>query len=125
VSLTEESEALERADADVAMAEPRKHGRAGRGRFVAPLEGFAGLKQGERLRRVHAEGLQHLGRKHLANAAFERQAAVGGAAVGRLARAFGAEVEKAIAVVPKLPEGEAAPVADVGIVHAELVAVVP
>ena len=70
------------------------------------------------------ERLEHLGREHFANAALERQAAVGVAAVGRLARALGAEVEQAVAIVAELREGEAAAVADLGIVHAELVAVI-
>jgi len=46
------------------------------------------------------------------------------AAVGRLARALGAKVEKAIPVVAKLREGEAAAVADLGIVNPELVTVI-
>ena len=65
---------------------------------------LAGLEQREGLRGVDAERLEHLGREHLAHAALERQPAVGGAAVGRLARALGAEVEQAAAVVAQLGE---------------------
>ena len=67
---------------------------------------------------------EHLGRQHLADAALQRQPSVGVAAVGRLARALGAEVEQPAAVVAQLRESEAAAVADLRIVHAELVAVI-
>ena len=70
------------------------------------------------------ERFEHLGREHFAHAALQRQPAVAGAAVGRLARALGAEVEQAVLVVAQLREEEAAAVADVGVVHAELVAVI-
>ena len=70
------------------------------------------------------ERFEHLGREHFADAALQRQPAVGVAAVGRLARALGAEVEQPAAIVAQLGEEEAAAVADVRIVHAELVAVI-
>ena len=57
-------------------------------------------------------------------AALQRQPAVAEAAVGGLARALGAEIEQAAARVAQLREQEAAAVADVGIVHPELVAVI-
>ncbi len=57
-------------------------------------------------------------------AALQRQPAVAEAAVGRLARALGAEIEQAARRVAQLREQEAAAVADVGIVHAELMAVI-
>ena len=62
--------------------------------------------------------------KHLANAALERQPAVGVAAIGRLARSLGAKVEQPAAIVAQLREGEAAAVADLRIVHSELMAVI-
>ena len=46
------------------------------------------------------------------------------AAVRRLARTLRAEVEQAAAIVAELGEGEAAAVADLRVVHAELMAVV-
>ena len=46
------------------------------------------------------------------------------AAVGRLARTLGAEVEQSVPIIAKLREEEAAAVADLRIVHAELMAVV-
>ena len=120
----EEGEALEGADADMAVAEPGQHRRARRRGLVAAHQLLAGLEQGEGLRRVDAQRLEHLGRQHLAHAALQRQPAVAEAAVGRLARALGAEVEQAVRVVAQLGEQEAAAVADLGIVHAELVAVI-
>ena len=96
VGLAEESEPLERADADVAVAEPRQHRRAGRRGLVAALQRLAGLEQREALRGVDAQRFEHLGRQHLADPALERQPAVGVAAVGRLARALGAEVEQPV-----------------------------
>ena len=50
------------------------------------------------------ERLEHLGRQHLAHPALERQPAVGVAAVGRLPRPLGAEVEQAPAIIPHLRE---------------------
>ena len=60
---------------------------------------LAGLEQREALRRVDAERLEHLGRQHFADAALEGQPAVGRAAVWRLARTLGAEVEQAVALI--------------------------
>ena len=120
----EEGQPLEGADADMAVAEPGQHRRAGRRGLVAALQLLAGLEQREGLRGVDAERLEHLGREHLAHAALQRQPPVAEAAVGRRARALGAEVEQPAAVVAQLGEQEAAAVADVGIVHAELVAVI-
>ena len=106
------------------MAEAGEHRRAGRRGLVAADQLLAGFEQRERLRRVDAERLEHLGGEHFAHPALERQASVGGAAVGRGSRTLGAEVEQAVSVVAQLGEEEAAAVADVGIVHAELVAVI-
>ena len=106
------------------MAEARQHRRAGGGGLVAALERLAGFEQRKTLRGVDAERLEHLRREDLAHAALQRQPAIGMAAVGRLARALGAEVEQAIAIISQLGKGEAAAVADVRIVHAELMSVV-
>ena len=106
------------------MAEPGEDRRAGRRRLVAALELLAGLEQREGLRGVHTERFEHLGRKHFAHPALQGQPAVGGAAVGRLARTLGAEVEQPAVGLAKLGEQEAAAIADVRIVHAELVAVI-
>ena len=124
VGLAEEGEPLESADADMAVAEPRQDRGAGRGGLVAALQRFAGLEQSEALRRVDPKRFEHFGRQHFANAAFERQPAIGMAAVRRLARALGAEIEQPTAIVAKLRESEAAAVADLRIVDAELMAVI-
>ena len=108
----------------MAVAEPRQHRRAGGRGLVAALQRLASLEQGEALRRVDAERLEHLGREHFAHSALERQAAVGMAAVRRLARTLRAKVEQAAAIVAELGEGEAAAVADLRVVHAELMPVV-
>ena len=118
-------QALEAADPDVRVAEPDEHRRAGRRGLVAAHQLLAGLDQAEGLRRVDAERLQHLGGEDLAHAAFQRQPAVGGARPGRAAAALGAEIEQpAVLEVVHLREQEAAPVAELGIVAAELVAVI-
>ena len=96
LGLVEEGEALEGADADMAVAEPGQHRRAGGRGLVAAPSSLAGLEQGEGLRRVDAQRLEHLGRQHLADAALQGQPAVAAAAVGRLAAALGAEVEQAV-----------------------------
>ena len=79
----------------------------------------------KRLRGVDAERLEHLGREHLAHAALQRQPAVAAARPRRLAAALGAEIEQpAVGGVAQLREEEAAAVAEVGVVRAELMAVV-
>ena len=79
----------------------------------------------KRLRGVDAERLEHLGREHLAHAALEREAAVGAARPRGRAAALGAEIEQAAAAeLVHLREQEAAAVAELGIVGAELVAVI-
>src|SRR5918993_1342604 len=124
VRLAEEREALEGADADVPVAEPGQDRRAGRRGLVAANQFLARLEQGERLGGVDSECLEHLGGEDFANPALERQPAVRRSAVGGLAGAFGSEVKQPISIVAKLREQEAAAIADVGIVHPELVAVV-
>ena len=44
LGLAEEREPLERADADMPVAQPRQNGRAGGGRLVAALQRLAGLE---------------------------------------------------------------------------------
>ena len=79
----------------------------------------------EKLREVLTpERLQHLGGEHLAHAALEGEAAVAEAAPRRLPGSLGAEVHQPAACIAQLREEEAAPVADVRVVHAELVAVI-
>jgi hypothetical protein len=68
--------------------------------------------------------LEHLGRQDFANAALQCQPSVAEPAVRRLPRSLGAEVHQAAAIVAQLGEGEAATVADVRIVLAELVPVI-
>ncbi len=68
--------------------------------------------------------LQHGGRQHFANPALQRQSAIGGAGIGRLARTLRAKIKHAAPIIPKLREQESAPVAQIGIVHAELMAVI-
>ncbi len=109
----EEGQALERAEADVAVRKPHQHRGARRRGLVAARQRLAGLEQRERLRGVDAERLQHLRRQHLAHAALQRQPAVAEARIGRLARALGAEIEQPACIVAQLGEQEAAAIADV------------
>ncbi len=125
VRLLVEGMALERAEADVAEAQAGEHGRAGRARLVVALQGLAGLDQGEGAAGRHAEGLEHLGRQHLAHSALEGQAAVAEAGKGRLARALGPQIQQAVRVrFTQLRVEEAAAVPELGVVGAELMAVV-
>jgi hypothetical protein len=107
------------------MAEAGQHRGARRRGFIPAFQRFPGFEQGKAFRRVHAERFEHLGREHFANAALQRQPAVGVPAVGRLARSFCPKVEQPITIVAQLREGEATPVANLRIVHAKLVPVVP
>ena len=123
--VAERGEALEAADADVAVAEADQHRRARRRGLVAAAERLAGLDEREGLRGVDPERLEHLGREDLAHAALQRQPPVAAARPGRRARALGAEVEQpAVDEVARLGEEKAAAVAEVGVVGPELVAVV-
>ena len=91
---------------------------------IGTFQRLAFFGQVENLKKLIRYCLEHLGRQHFAHAALERQPAVGGAAIGRLSGTLGGQVEEAATVVAQLREQEAAAVADVGIVHAELVAVI-
>ena len=66
----------------------------------------------------------NIGGEDFAHAALEREAPIGGARIGRLAGALGAEVHEAIPVVAHLGEQETAPVAQIGIIGAELMPMV-
>src|SRR3982751_1277404 len=123
LDLAQKGEALERPDSDVPMAEPRENRGAGRGGLVSALERFPRFEQCEALRRIDAQGLEHLRREHFANAALQRQPAIRVAAVGSLAGALGPKVKEAAAIVAQLRKREPASVADLRIVHPELVAV--
>ena len=146
--------ALEGPEADMAVRQPHHDGGARRRRLVVPLKVFARLDQGQDAAGRNAKALQHGRRQRLAHPALQRQPPVRMARPRRLTRAFGAQVEKAtwksaiardavarclrgvavpIALLaeqgclrgfPHLRRQKAAPVADFGIVHAELVAVV-
>ncbi len=119
-----EQQALEGAEADMAVAQPDQDRRPRRRGLVAAHQGFAGLDQRQGLRRRHAQRFQHGGRQHLAHAALQRQSAVTAARPGRGARALGAEVEQSALIVHHLGEQKAAAVAEVGIVDAKLMAVI-
>ncbi len=74
--------ALEGPDADMAVRQAGQHRRAGGARFVMASQGLAGLEHGEGATGGNAQGLQHLGRQHLAHRALERQAPVAAARPG-------------------------------------------
>jgi hypothetical protein len=124
LDLLEEGQPLEGADADVPVAEPRQHRRAGGGGLVVALQLLARLEQREAAAGVHAQRLEHLGRQHLAHAALQRQPArrrSGSTASGPSPWCRGPAAARR---VPQLREQEAAPVAELGIVGPELVPVV-
>ncbi len=109
----------------MAVRQPYQHGGAGRRGLVAADQVLAGLDQAEALRGVDALRLQHRRGQHLAHAALEGQPPVAGAGPGRGAAAFGAEIEEPpVREVVQLREQEAAAVPELGVVRAELVAVV-
>ena len=124
IALLEESQPLKRAEADVGVREPHQHRGARRRRLIAPRQRFAGLEQRERLGGVDSARLQHRRRQHFAHAALQREAAIAEARIGGLAGAFCAQVQQPPAIVAQLGVEEAAPIADVGVVIAELVAVI-
>ena len=124
IALLQGQQALEGADADMSVAEPRQHGGAGWRGLVAAFELLAGFDHRKGLRRVHAERFEHFGRQDLAHRAFQRQPSIAAPAPRRGARSLGAEIHQAPGFVPHLSEQKAAPVADLGIVDPELMPVI-
>ncbi len=117
--------ALEAAEADVAEGQARQHRRARRTGLIAPIKLFPGLDQGEGAAGGDAQGLQHLGRQHFAHPALQRQPPVGGPRPRSAAGALGPQVQQPIrARLAQLGEEKAAPVAQVGVVVTELMAVI-
>ncbi|MNE06383.1 hypothetical protein D3C80_989710 [compost metagenome] len=116
--------ALEGPETDMAVRQPHHDGGARRRRLVVPLQLFAGLDQRQDAAGWDAQALQHGRRQGLAHPALQRQPPVRMARPGRLSRTLGAQIQEPSRSVPHLRRQEAAPVADLGIVNAELVAVI-
>ena len=106
------------------MAHSHHHGRAGGGGLVAPVQRFPRFDDRQRPRRGDVQRLQHLGRQDFAHTAFEGQATIAETTIRRLPRALGAQFEQAAIGRRHLCEGEAAPVAQVAIILAELMPVI-
>ena len=106
------------------VAEAHHHRRARGRRLVIALQRLAGLDDGQGAGRVDAQRLQHLGGQYLAHAALQRQSPVAEPAIGRLARPFGAQVQQPVPSVAQLREQQTAAIADVGIIVAELMAMI-
>ena len=117
--------ALKRAKADVAERKAREHGRARGAGFIAALQRLAGFNEAERTRCGNAERLEHRRGQHFAHAALQRQASVPRAGPGGCPRALGGEIEQSPADrLAHLGEQEPAAIAQIGIVNAELMAVI-
>jgi hypothetical protein len=67
---------LEATKADVRVAEADEDGGSRRGGLIVAIKGLAGLEEAPCLGCVDAERLEHFGGEHLADAAFEGEAAV-------------------------------------------------
>jgi hypothetical protein len=117
--------ALKAPEANVGVAQAHQHRRARRRGLVGAEELLAGLEQAERLRGVDAEGLEHLGGQHLAHPALEGEAAVSVSRPRGSTAALGAQIQEAFVLrVEELGVEEAAAVAEVRVVHPELMPVV-
>jgi hypothetical protein len=108
----------------VGAGHPHHHRAAGGGGLIAAPEVFAGLDQGEGAACGHPQAVQGLAGEDLAHAALEGEAAVTAAAPGGGAAALGAQVLQLAVAVAQLAIEEAAAIAELGVVHPELVAVV-
>ena len=108
----------------MAVVEADEHRRTGGRGFIAADEVFAGFDDAERAAGGHAERFEHFGGEDFAHRALQREAAIAGAAVRRGAGALGAQVHQAARHVPALREQETAAIAQIGVVGAELVAVI-
>jgi len=107
------------------MAKPHQDRGPRWRRLVVPFQRLAGLDQRERFAGIDAQGFQHFGCQHLADAALQRQPAVGGARPGSSAGTFRRKVEEATVVeVIDLREEEAAAVAEKRVVGLKLMAMV-
>src|SRR5258708_3322125 len=125
VAVAEKGQPLKGANPNMPVAEARQHRGAGRGGFIAALERISSLEKREALRGIDAKCLEHLSCKQFANAPFQRQPAVGMPAIGRLARTLGAKVKQSAVIVAQLSEGETPAIPDFGVLHSELMSVVP
>ena len=106
------------------MAQPDQHRRARRRGLVAAHQLLAGLDHREGLAGVDAQRLEHLGGEDLAHRAFQRQPPVGGAAPRRRPEPLVPRSSSRPCAIAQLGEQEPAPVADLGVVHPELMAVI-
>src|SRR5882724_2964398 len=119
------SEALKRPDASMQMAVAHQDRGTRWRRLIPAHELFAGFDQAEGFGGFDAQRLEHFGGEHLAQAAVQREAAVAFARPGRLAASLGSKVQKAARFsIAHLREEKAAAVTEIGIVDAELMAVV-
>ena len=116
---------LECADADMRMRQAHHHRRSRRRRFVTPPQFLPRFDHREGFGGVHAQGFEHFGRQNFAHCALQRQPPVATAAVRGLTRSLGAEVEQPPVLCTQLCIKKPAPVADFGIVHPELMPVIP
>lgn len=124
VAFLERQQTLERADANMPMAEASKHGGTGRRWLVAALQCFTSLDDRECFRGTYPERFEQFRCQYLANCAFQREAAIAVAAPRRLPGTFGPEIEEPTAAVAQLGVEKPASVAQVGVINPELMAVV-
>ena len=118
-------DALERPETYMAMAEPHHDGGSGGRRFVPADQLFAGFNQRKCFGGVDAKRFEHFRRQYLAHAPFERQPSVAAPAVGGGARPLGPKVKQPVIAIAQLGEQKSASIANIGIVHTKLVAVIP
>ena len=120
-----EGEALKRADADM-RCDRRTSTLERVGEGSSPRISASPVSIRLKVLEVSTPSASSISRRqNLAHAALERQPPVAAPRPGRLAAALGAEIEQsAVLGVAQLREQEAAPVAEVRVVHAELVAVI-
>ena len=88
------------------------------------LQRLPSFDHGKGLRGIDAKRLQQLGRHDLAYRALQRQAPVGRPRERCLARPLGPEVQNAPVISAQLGKQETAPVAELVVVMAELMAVI-
>ena len=124
IALLQGQQALEGADADMSVAEPRHRGGAGGRGLVAALKLLAGFDYRKSLRRIHAERFEHLGGQNLPHRALQRQPPIAPTAPRRGARSLSAEIHESPGFVPHLGEEKASSIADLGIVDPELMTVI-
>ena len=124
VRLVKCREPLKTANADMAVRQADKNGRARWAGFIAAMERFPGFDNRKGPAGLNAQRFEHFCGQNFTHRALQRQSPVPEAAIGGLARPLGAQIHEPACRVAHLGKKKSAAVANIGVVHTELMAVI-